>query len=117
MVKTVALGVALTLWLWGQEPSVMVEKNCLSCHKAHAIPSELIYRRYLLRYSTHEAMKQAIVSYLSNPNPKNSIMPSPFFVKFPMKQSSTLDKPTLLRSTEEFLDYFDIKKRFSSGSY
>jgi hypothetical protein len=88
-----------------------VERDCLSCHKEIKVPNKLIYKRYLMEYSTKEYMKDAIINYLKNPNKKNSIMPSVFFSKFPMKGAIRKDKKHLEKDVLEYLDKFDIKKK------
>ena len=87
-----------------------VEQKCLQCHNQEQIPNALIYRRYLMTYSTQEAMKTAILKYLKNPKQENSIMPHPFFSKFPMKAVSDLDDEDLEKNIQTFLNIFDLKK-------
>jgi len=88
-----------------------LEKNCLLCHDKEQIPSNLIYKRYLLKYSTKNRIKESIYSYLKNPKKENSIMPKPFFSKFPMKKPLNLDDKTMKKNIEEFIEKFDVKKR------
>ena len=88
-----------------------IQTSCLNCHQKNQIPNELIYKRYLMKYSTKAYMKEAIVAYLKNPNKKNSIMPSVFFSKFPMKEVIEIDKGNLEKDVLEYLDKFDVKKR------
>ena len=89
----------------------LAKKNCLSCHQKEQIPSHLIYKRYLLKYSTKNRMKKVMLKYAKNPTKKGSIMPTPFFFKFPMKRKLNLDSETLKKSIDDYLDYFDVKKR------
>ncbi len=93
------------------EASTLVRQNCLDCHKRQKIPSELIYRRYLLKFSTNEKIKEYLISYLKDPKVENSIMPKQFFLKFPQKKALDLNDSVLEESIEEYLNYFDIKKR------
>jgi cytochrome c551/c552 len=89
----------------------ILQKNCLSCHQKQQIPTHLIYKRYLLKYSTDERMKKAIYEYLKNPDKEHSIMPSAFFLKFPMKQSLHLSDFELEQSIEAFLRKYNVKKK------
>jgi len=89
----------------------MLQKNCLACHSQQKIPSELIYRRYLLKYSTHNNIKKRLIEYLKNPKKERSIMPKQFFLKFPQKRALDLNNTTLNSSVDAYLDYFDIKKK------
>ena len=88
-----------------------LEQNCLSCHQAQQIPSSLIYRRYLMKYSTDRRMQEAIFRYLKNPNKDHSIMPPQFFLKFPMKESLSLEDEVLRREIKSYLEQFDVKKK------
>jgi len=88
-----------------------VQQKCLQCHHEEQIPNGLIYRRYLMKYSTGEAMKIAILKYLKDPKQENSIMPHPFFSKFAMKEVSELDDESLKKYIQTFLDTFDMKKK------
>jgi len=88
-----------------------LQQNCLHCHQAQQIPSELIYRRYLLDYSTPQRIKKLMFNYLKSPSKANSIMPQQFFLKFPLKKATTLEDGELNKSIELYLDYFDVKKR------
>jgi hypothetical protein len=88
-----------------------LESNCLLCHTQDQIPNTLIYRRYLMKYSTQEAMSKAILKYLKDPKKENSIMPPPFFSKFPMKYALDMDDTTLKKNIRTFLETFDVKKK------
>ncbi len=88
-----------------------LQKECLQCHVEQQIPSALIYRRYLMKYSTFERMEKAIFTYIKNPDKKRSIMPSQFFLKFPMKEKTMLDDDTLQKTIKSYLNTFDVKKK------
>ena len=92
-----------------KEPSTLLQKNCLACHTQQKIPSELIYRRYLMKYSTHKSIKKQLLSYLKTPSPQSSIMPKQFFLKFSLKEPLDLNETILEQSIEAYLDYFDVK--------
>jgi len=88
-----------------------LEKDCLSCHREQQIPSSLLYKRYLMTYSTKARMEEAMFDYLKDPKKENSIMPSQFFLKFPMKKRSLLDNATLHKDIQNYLKEFDIRKK------
>ena len=88
-----------------------LQKDCLECHIKENIPSELIYRRYLARYSTQKNMEDAIFKYLKNPQKNRSILPTQFFRKFPLKKRVNMDDKRLIRDIKEYLDKFDVKKK------
>ena len=87
-----------------------IDKTCLSCHIQQQIPNGLIYRRYLMQYSTDRRMEEAIFKYLKNPSKETSIMPPQFFLKFPMKEKLQLDDRKLHDSIKKYLKKFDIKE-------
>lgn len=88
-------------------------QNCLKCHQTQKIPSEMIYRRYLMKYSNKEPMYKAIKSYLKSPKKTNSIMPPQFFLKFPMRKKVALNDKVLEESIFLFLEYFDVKHKLT----
>jgi len=88
-----------------------LQDACLKCHKKEQIPDSLIYHRYLMRYSTSSRMEKAIFNYLKMPDKTDSIMPSQFFLKFPMKKKSDMDDETLKRNIRYYLEKYDIRKR------
>jgi len=93
------------------EDKQQLQKECLQCHVKQQIPSALIYRRYLMKYSTFERMEKAMFSYIKKPDQKHSIMPPQFFLKFPMKESLILDDDTLKKMIKSYLNTFDVKKK------
>ena len=114
MGKIVVVFTTLFIALYADEAShsnQQLHKKCLECHKQEQIPTELIYRRYLMTYSTKEEMQNAIFEYLKDPQQENSIMPPPFFIKFPMKEALDMDDEELHKNISDFLDYLDVKKR------
>ena len=111
MEKIIFLTLLLSLNISSNEPPELLQNNCLNCHRKQKIPSELIYRRYLMQYSTNERIEKQLIPFLTNPIKENSIMPKQFFLKFPAKEVSDLNETKLKESIEAYLNYFDIKKR------
>ena len=96
---------------WGISSEDILDKRCLSCHKTNQIPSELIYKKYLLKYSTRSNISEAMRLYLQHPKQDKSTLPQQFFLKFPIKAPTNLDDDNLSEAIELFIDYYDIKKR------
>jgi len=92
-----------------------IDETCLSCHRQQQIPNGLIYRRYLMQYSTDIRMEEAIFKYLKNPSKETSIMPPQFFLKFPIKDTLELDELKLHNSIKKYLKRFDIKEHLILG--
>ena len=99
--------------LWGEDhlAELSLQNACLSCHAQQQIPSEMIYRRYLLKYSSTSVIKQKIYAYLKAPSTQASIMPKPFFRKFPLNEPSKLDDKTLLELIDAYIDLYDVRKK------
>jgi len=93
------------------EETASLQQNCLNCHREQQIPSSLIYKRYLMKYSTDERMTEVMFAYMKDPKKEHSIMPAPFFLKFPMKEKLGLDDAVLKKSIEAYLEKYDMKKR------
>ena len=111
MVKKTFIVLILSTLTQSKELTPLLQQNCLKCHVKQKIPSELVYRRYLLKFSTKKRMKESLLSYLKNPKKENSIMPQQFFLKFPEKEALDLKDTVLEESIKAYLDYFDVKDR------
>ncbi|MEA3491863.1 MAG: hypothetical protein U9R27_08195 [Campylobacterota bacterium] len=114
MVKIIICICFMTLPLLGSQKLVKTtpfESECLSCHQSQSIPSERIYRRYLHKYSSKESIRRAMFSYIKNPDRENSIMPSQFFVKFPLKEPIDITDKILKRRIDDYIRYYDVNKR------
>ncbi|KYJ85793.1 hypothetical protein [Sulfurovum riftiae] len=110
MAKIVFIFLAVFFILWGEEHTVetSLQKECLQCHIQQKIPSERIYRRYLIKYSSKALIREKIFTYLKAPTVEASIMPSPFFKKFPLKKKSELDDAALKQLVNAYIEHFDI---------
>jgi len=111
--KIILLSTLLIASLQSATEETLLEKNCISCHTEQKIPSELIYRRYLLKYSTNNTIEKKIMDYLKNPKRENSIMPKQFFLKFPEKVALDLNKTVLEESINAYMEFFDVKKELT----
>ncbi len=114
MVNRFLILILLATLAHAHEATALLEQNCLKCHKRQKIPSELIYRRYLLKFSTKERIKKYLMTYLKDPQIENSIMPKQFFLKFPKKEALNLNDTLLEKSIEAYLNYFDLQKRLKN---
>jgi len=109
MIMTMAI---LSTLLSAQTPvDSLLEANCLGCHREQKLPDSLIYRRYLLQYSSPERIEKALIDYLKHPRKDHSIMPSEFFLRFPLKYPTKLDSAMLKESVGKYLEYFDVRRR------
>lgn len=111
MVNKIIIILLLTTLAQSKEPSPLLQQNCLKCHSQQKIPSELIYRRFLMKFSTKERIQKSLSLYLKNPKKENSIMPQQFFLKFPEKEALDLNETVLEESVGAYLDFFDVKEK------
>ncbi len=112
MKKIILLIVTLSTLLPAQTPvDPLLEANCLGCHREQKLPDNLIYRRYLLQYSSPERMEKALMTYLRHPDKAHSIMPSEFFLRFPLKYPLKLEDAELRESVQKYVEYFDVRRR------
>ncbi len=91
------------------------ESDCLKCHKQSAIPMDMIYKRYLLEFSSHEDMKRAMVNFLKNPTKQKSMLPKGLLMGMSIKEKSNLSDKQLEDRIDEYLKIYDIKKRIVPG--
>ena len=106
--EKIIIGILLML---SMSSGVDIKNSCIECHQSQKIPSELIYRRYLMSYSDNNVIKDKILLYLQNPKKESSIMPKQFFLKFPMKRKRDINSTILNYEIDEYIKKFDIKTR------
>ncbi len=114
MGKIVIIFSFLSLFVYAetlQVKDMSLQDACLSCHQEQQIPSTLIYKRYLKKYSTATHMEEAIFTYMKHPIKEHSIMPSAFFLKFPMKEAKIWEDTSLRKNIQAYLSTFDLKKK------
>ncbi len=64
-------------------------KTCAGCHETTAPPFSLVYRRYLMLYSSKAHIEKRMVDFLTAPSKKRSSMPEGMKIRFnPQKHPS-----------------------------
>ena len=113
MAKVVFVFLTALVASWGetQPPERSMQKACLACHVQQQIPSEMIYRRYLMKYSSKARIREQIFTYLKAPSAQSSIMPAQFFKKYPLKEPSKHDDETLQSLIDAYIDHYDVRKK------
>jgi len=86
------------------------KNECMRCHEKQNIPFEMIYKRYLIKYSSKSTIKQAIFKMCKNPTIERSLVPPSFLRRYGIKQACTLNDKDLYNAIEEFINFYDIKK-------
>ena len=113
MEKIIPIFVAALISLSAKESTTheALQKACLNCHTKQQIPSGMVYRRYLLKYSSKTVIREKIFAYLKAPSTETSIMPAPFFKKFPLKEASKLDDKMLKKLIDAYVQKYDVQKK------
>ena len=108
MVKTVLF---ISLIVFSLDASESLKKTCLKCHIEANVPNEVVYKRYLLKYSSKGKMRKAMVSYLKNPTKQKTIMPTRFIDIFGLKETMKLSDAELDKYVNELIDMYDVKNK------
>jgi len=106
MVKILIIIINLAIFL---QASNFTDK-CLKCHEQQNIPFEMIYKRYLIKYSSNIAIKEAMIKMCQNPSIENSELPRGFLRRFGVKDVCSLEEKELYKAIDELIEYYDIKK-------
>ncbi len=93
------------------EASQGFQEKCILCHKAEGIPTQALYKRYLVKYSSQTKIKAAMLAYLKNPSIETSIMPAPFINKFGLQERISLSEDELKKYVDELVESFDVRDR------
>ncbi len=88
-----------------------VNTLCISCHKAENISSRMIYKRYLMHYSSHERIAEAMKIYLKNPDPKKTVLAKQFSKEKSIKKPTDLSNIELEKAIEAYIHRYDMYKR------
>jgi hypothetical protein len=110
MVKTIT---ALCFILFSLHASESFEDACLKCHVENNVPTDVIYKRYLLKYSSKDKIREAMVTYLKKPIAERTIMPPRFIDIFGLKEMMKLSDAELNKYVNELIDSFDVKKKLT----
>jgi len=87
-----------------------LNKGCLSCHEKERIPSRLIYKKYLLKYSSKDRIAKAMFEYIKNPSKEKSSLPKQFFLKFSLKNATNQENKYIKKQIRSYIDYYDMIK-------
>ena len=84
------------------------DKNCVTCHKDIEVSIDKYFYRYLLIYSSEEAVKFAMKEYLQNPTKEKTIMPESFIARFGIKDKTTLSEEELDEALEIYWQKYKV---------
>jgi len=85
------------------------ERNCAFCHKSFPVEIDKFLYRYILKYSSEEKVKVALIDYLKNPTKEKSVMPEPFILRFGIKKPSDLNGSELSNAIDDYWLMYKIE--------
>jgi hypothetical protein len=84
------------------------KENCLICHKQLSFNLKSIYFSYLLKYSSEDAVKLALIDYLKEPNRDTSVMPKDYIRSFGLKKATLLSDEELKKAIDYYWDIYKV---------
>ena len=84
------------------------KENCLVCHKPLSFNLKSIYFSYLLKYSSEDAVKLALIDYLKEPNKDTSVMPKDYIRSFGLKKATLLSDEELKKAVDYYWDRYKV---------
>ena len=86
----------------------LYEYNCVSCHEGMTITLDKFFFRYLLKYSSEEKVKRAMMDYLKDPKAENSILEPWLISRIGVKKRTTLSDKELQNALNEYWETYKV---------
>jgi len=83
-------------------------ENCVECHKSMPVKIDKFFYRYLLKYSSEDNLKTALISYLKNPTKEKTILQEGLQNRFGVKKKTTLNDKDLKKAVDEYWDIYKV---------
>jgi len=106
MAKIIALILLLVELIFSGQRITL--KSCNSCHQFNAPPLTMIYRRYLMLYSSKNIIKRRMVDFLLLPSDDKSSIPIGLKRRFKPSKHPKFDLDTASRCVEELIKSEDL---------
>ncbi len=84
------------------------EHHCVSCHEGMTITLDKFFYRYLLKYSSEEGVKKALLVYLKDPKIQNSILDTSLINRIGVKKRSFLNDQDLQEALDEYWNLYTV---------
>ncbi len=84
------------------------KNSCINCHKKLPVSIDKYFYRYLLKYSSEKNVKNAMTSYLKNPNKDTTIMPEAFIKRFGIKKKTKLNNKQLKEALDIYWEKYKV---------
>ena len=83
-------------------------QKCLVCHENSAPPFTMVYRRYLMLYSSKSKIKKSMIDFLTAPSRKKSSMPEGMKSRFYPESHPVYSFYEVKKSVTELINREDI---------
>ncbi|AXX89669.1 hypothetical protein CKA55_09625 [Arcobacter suis] len=87
------------------------ETNCVKCHSKLPVTIDKYFYRYLLKYSSERAVKEAMFDYMKNPSVEKTIMAESFITRFGIKKKTNLSDDKLMEALDTYWDEYKISNK------
>lgn len=104
MVKKIVLICVLNVAVFAS----VYQDNCVSCHSPLPVKIDKFFYRYLLKYSSEENLKTALITYLKNPTKEGTILPEGLVNRFGIKEKTILNDTQLKIAVDEYWEIYKI---------
>ncbi|WP_024954873.1 hypothetical protein [Sulfurospirillum arcachonense] len=98
----------LLCFLVGSIHASVYKNNCVSCHEKMPVKIDKFFYRYLLKYSSEDALKNALIKYLKNPTKEKTILQEGLLNRFGVKEKTTLNDKDLKKAVDEYWEIYKI---------
>jgi hypothetical protein len=85
--------------------------RCTACHSMQAPPLSLVYRRYLMLYSSKGRVAERMVAFLTHPTKKGSSMPEGMKSRFNPQNHPPFPLEEAKEAVGELIEREDLLKR------
>lgn len=71
----------------------------------------MMMKKYTLKYSSEDKIKESLFEYLKNPTRESSVLPFGYINRFGIKERTSLDDETLSDMIDIYYKEFNIKSK------
>ncbi|WP_456381604.1 hypothetical protein [Hydrogenimonas sp.] len=97
--------------LFGETVGNDFSRECLTCHEKTAPPLSLVYRRYLMLYSSKRQIERRMIDFLKAPSKEKSSMPEGMKNRFNPQLHPSFDEKVAEKAVEKVIEKEDPIKR------
>lgn len=105
--------IAILLFLFSnvafaKKKRTVYETNCIKCHKRIPVSIDKYFYRYLLKYSSEKAVKNAMTEYLKKPSKDKTIMTNAHIRRFGLKRKTKLSDEKLQEALDIYWEKYKV---------